>query len=41
MKAINVSQLVLFFVVCFLLFGDLQNFKKKVKTLIKQIKQLF
>lgn len=41
MKTISISQVILFFIICFLLFGDLQNLKKKVVNLLKQFKQFF
>lgn len=41
MKTISVSQILLFLIICFLLFGDLQNSKKKIAKLLKQVKQFF
>lgn len=40
MKSISISQIILFSIFCFLLFGDLQKLRKKIEKIIKQIKQL-
>ena len=39
MKSISISQIILLFIFCFLLFGDLQKFKEQTKKFLKQIKQ--
>lgn len=39
MKFVSISQIILFFIICFLLFGDFKNLKERTKKIIKQIKQ--
>ena len=41
MRTFSLSQIILFFIFCCLLFGDLENFKKKFKIFVKQIQQFF
>ena len=41
MKTISISQIIAFFIICFLLFGDLQNLRTQVMKFLKQIKNFF
>lgn len=41
MRTISLSQLIVFILICFLLFGDLTKVKKHIKNLMRQIKQFF
>lgn len=40
MKIVSLSQIIVFLLFCFLLFGDLQNFKKHLNKIIKYIRRL-
>jgi Sec-independent protein translocase protein TatA len=41
MRTISIGQILVLTFICFLLFGDFNNLKKKVKTILKQIKAYF